>query len=137
MRDPKSVAEHSLRVAQLAALIASEEGGDDPARAAYLGLWRDSQETRIGDLHTARGCTSKLRATCGSQRTKPLFFPATLPRASGMLSPSSKQARPAAPRTHLLECLMQAVKYGESGYKRVDRWIESSRCPSPTPSTAA
>jgi putative hydrolase of HD superfamily len=28
VRDPESVAEHSLRVAQLAALIASEEGGD-------------------------------------------------------------------------------------------------------------
>jgi putative hydrolase of HD superfamily len=52
--DPESVAEHSLRVAQLAALIASEEGGD-PARAAYLGMWHDSQETRIGDIpHSAR-----------------------------------------------------------------------------------
>src|SRR3954449_8173699 len=54
IRDPESVAEHSLRVAQLAALIASEEGGD-PARAAYLGMWHDSQETRIGDIpHSAR-----------------------------------------------------------------------------------
>src|SRR3954469_510619 len=54
IRDPESVAEHSLRVAQLAALIAAEEGGD-PARAAYLGMWHDSQETRIGDIpHSAR-----------------------------------------------------------------------------------
>lgn len=52
--DPESVAEHSLRVAQLAALIATEEGGD-PARTAYLGMWHDSQETRIGDIpHSAR-----------------------------------------------------------------------------------
>src|SRR3954453_4922723 len=54
IRDPESVAEHSLRVSQLAALIAAEEGGD-PARAALLALWHDSQETRTGDLpHTAR-----------------------------------------------------------------------------------
>ncbi|MFF1819282.1 HD family hydrolase [Kribbella sp. NPDC058245] len=54
VRDPESVAEHSLRVAQLAALIAAEEGGD-PARAAYLGMWHDSQEARIGDIpHSAR-----------------------------------------------------------------------------------
>ena len=54
VRDPESVAEHSLGVAQLAALIAAEEGGD-PARAAYLGMWHDSQETRIGDIpHSAR-----------------------------------------------------------------------------------
>jgi putative hydrolase of HD superfamily len=26
-----------------------------------------------------------------------------------------------------LECLMQAVEYGEAGYKRVTGWIESSR----------
>src|SRR3954454_3541496 len=54
IRDRESVAEHSLRVAQLAAIIAAEEGGD-PARAAYLGLWHDSQETRIGDIpHSAK-----------------------------------------------------------------------------------
>ncbi|MFI7066142.1 hypothetical protein ACIBL3_34460 [Kribbella sp. NPDC050124] len=44
----------SPRAAPLAALIASEEGGD-PARAAYLGMWHDSQETRIGDIpHSAK-----------------------------------------------------------------------------------
>ena len=54
VRDPESVSEHSLRVAQLAALIAAEEGAD-PARSSYLGIWHDSQETRICDLpHSAR-----------------------------------------------------------------------------------
>ncbi|GAA2641219.1 hypothetical protein Adu01nite_09080 [Paractinoplanes durhamensis] len=37
----------------MAALIAVEEGAD-PARAAFLALWHDTQETRTGDLpHTA------------------------------------------------------------------------------------
>ncbi|WP_410786395.1 HD domain-containing protein [Kribbella sp. C-35] len=49
VRDLESVAEHSLRVAQLTALIAIEEGGD-PSRATYLGTWYGSQETRIGDV---------------------------------------------------------------------------------------
>jgi putative hydrolases of HD superfamily len=54
VRDPESVAEHSLRVAQLAALLAAIEGAE-PARAALLAIWHDSQETRTGDLpHTAR-----------------------------------------------------------------------------------
>lgn len=54
IRDPESVAEHSLRVAQLASLIASVEGAD-PSRAAFMGMWHDSQETRIGDIpHSAR-----------------------------------------------------------------------------------
>ena len=59
VRDPESVAEHSLRVAQLAALIAAEEGAD-PARAAFLALWHDTQETRTGDLpHTATAYVGK------------------------------------------------------------------------------
>src|SRR3954463_15694430 len=53
VRDPESVAEHTARTAQLAAFIAAEEGAD-PARAAFLALGHDSQETRTGDLpHTA------------------------------------------------------------------------------------
>jgi hypothetical protein len=32
-----------------------------------------------------------------------------------------------------LECLMQAVEYGEAGYKRIDGWIESSRARIQTP----
>lgn len=53
VRDPESVAEHSLRVAQLAALIAAIEGAD-PGRATLLAIWHDSQETRTGDIpHTA------------------------------------------------------------------------------------
>lgn len=59
MRDPESVAEHSMRVAQLAALIATEEGAD-PARASFLALWHDTQETRTGDLpHTVDGYLDK------------------------------------------------------------------------------
>lgn len=54
VRDPESVAEHTMRVAQLAGLLAAEEGAN-PERAAYLALWHDTQETRTGDLpHSAR-----------------------------------------------------------------------------------
>lgn len=53
VRDPESVAEHSLRVAQLASLMAAIEGAE-PGRAALLAVWHDSQETRTGDIpHTA------------------------------------------------------------------------------------
>jgi putative hydrolase of HD superfamily len=47
VRDPESVAEHTMRVAQLAAIIAAQEGAD-PARASLLALWHDMQETRTG-----------------------------------------------------------------------------------------
>lgn len=48
-----------MRVAQLAAILAAEEGAD-PERAAFLALWHDTQETRTGDLpHTVSGYLEK------------------------------------------------------------------------------
>jgi hypothetical protein len=59
VRDPESVAEHTARVAQPAALLAAEEGGN-PERAACLALWHDTQETRAGDLpHTVKPYLTK------------------------------------------------------------------------------
>lgn len=130
VRDPESVAEHSLRVAQLAALIASEEGGD-PVRAAYLGMWHDSQETRIGDIpHSARPYVE----VAGNERI-------TADQTAALPDNAAKSIREAvleyeteetvearcAKDADRLECLMQAVEYREAGYQRVDGWIESSR----------
>jgi putative hydrolases of HD superfamily len=50
IKDPESVAEHSLRMSLLASCIASEEKAD-PARAALLGIFHDLPETRISDVH--------------------------------------------------------------------------------------
>ena len=46
---PESIAEHSLRAAMLAWMLAGLEGAD-PGRAAVLALLHDSQETRTTDL---------------------------------------------------------------------------------------
>jgi putative hydrolase of HD superfamily len=46
VRDPESVAEHTMRVAQLAAIIVAEEGAD-PARASFLAL----VARHAGDTH--------------------------------------------------------------------------------------
>lgn len=130
VRDPESVSEHSLRVAQLAALIAAEEGGD-PARAAYMGMWHDSQETRIGDIpHSARPYVE----VASNERI-------TEDQIAGLPDRAAKSIRDAiaeyesggtiearcAKDADRLECLMQAVEYQEAGYTRVDGWIESSR----------
>ncbi len=63
---PESVAEHSLRAAMLAWMLAGLEGAD-PERAATLALFYDSQETRTTDLdHVAR---RYLHATSNEQVT--------------------------------------------------------------------
>jgi len=101
VRDPESVAEHSLRVAQLASLIATIEGAE-PARAALLAIWHDSQETRTGDLpHTARPYLDQ----CSQQ------------------TPEAHCAKDA----DKLERLLQAIEYQHAGYTRVQGWIDSTR----------
>jgi putative hydrolases of HD superfamily len=130
VRDPESVAEHTMRVAQLAALIAAEEGAD-PARASFLALWHDTQETRTGDLpHTINGYVAKPdpRAITADQTER-------LPERSRRVvrdaveeyeAKESDEAR-CASDADKLEMLLQAVEYRDTGVRRVDGWIDSAR----------
>jgi putative hydrolase of HD superfamily len=130
VRDPESVAEHSMRAAQLAALIAAEEGAD-PVRASFLALWHDTQEVRTGDLpHTATPYLTK-----PEPRQITADQTAALPERSRELvrgavdeyeSRQSAEARCAADADKL-EMLLQAVEYRDIGVRRVAGWIESAR----------
>lgn len=129
--DAESVAEHSLRVAQLASLIAAEEGAD-PARAALLAIWHDSQETRTGDVpHTAKPYMAA--------RIDPEAV--TADQVAGLPETAAKTAREAvaeyetqgtaearcARDADKLECLLQAVEYRDSGHYGMQGWIRSSQ----------
>jgi putative hydrolase of HD superfamily len=131
VRDPESVAEHSLRVAQLAALIAVEEGAD-PARAAYLGLWHDSQETRVGDIpHTAKPYMNKRPDNEAITRDQVAGMSDALAKTvlEAVIEYEAKETLEArcAADADKLECLIQAIEYGEAGYKNVQEWIDTSR----------
>lgn len=130
VRDPESVAEHSLRAAQLAAILAAEEGAD-PGRASLLALWHDSQETRTGDLpHTV-----------GRYLTKPEPREITRDQTESLPAPSRDMVRGAvdeyenresaealcAKDADKLEMLLQAVEYRSVGVQRIDGWIDSAR----------
>lgn len=130
VRDPESVAEHSMRAAQLAALIAAEEGAD-PARASFLAILHDTQETRTGDLpHTAKPYTTKPdpRAITSDQTAKLPERSRNLIRAAvdeyeDNQTPEARCANDA----DKLEMLLQAVEYRDIGVHRVDGWIDSAR----------
>ncbi|ADB34574.1 metal dependent phosphohydrolase [Kribbella flavida DSM 17836] len=130
VRDPESIAEHSLRVAQLAGLIAAAEGGD-PAKAAYMAIWHDSQETRIGDIpHSAR---PYVQATGNEAITADQVAGMAEPLANSVIQAveeyEAKTSLEAicARDADKLECLIQAVEYQDLGVKRVQSWIDSSR----------
>ena len=48
---PDSVAEHSLRAAQIAYLLADAEGHSNPEKASLMLVFHDIGEARVGDVH--------------------------------------------------------------------------------------
>jgi putative hydrolase of HD superfamily len=130
VRDPESVAEHSLRAAQIAALLAAEEGAN-PERAAFLALWHDTQETRTGDIpHTAAKYMSKPEPreitndqTAALPETSRDLVRAAVDEYETRQSPEARCAKDA----DKLEMLLQAVEYRDIGVERVAGWIDSAR----------
>lgn len=130
VRDPESVAEHSLRVAQLASLIAAQEGAD-PARAAHLAIWHDSQETRTGDIpHTAKpylpGIDHEAITTDQVARVPDTMSKIVQEAVSEYEAQATIEAR-CAWDADKLECLIQAIEYRTIGYTMVQGWIDTSR----------
>ena len=130
VRDPESVAEHCMRVAQLAAIIAAEEGAD-PDRAASLALWHDSQETRTGDLpHTVSGYLTKpepRRITADQTENLPQRSRDMIRQAVDEYESQETAEALCAKDADKLEMLLQAVEYRDIGVHRVDGWIDSAR----------
>jgi putative hydrolases of HD superfamily len=130
VRDPESVAEHTMRTAHLAALIAAEEGAD-PARAAFLALWHDSQETRTGDLpHTATAYLTKpdpRQITADQTEQLPERSRRMVRDAVDEYETRQTLEARCAKDADKLEMLLQAVEYREAGVQRTEGWIDSAR----------
>ncbi|MBY8341800.1 HD domain-containing protein [Streptomyces sp. KC 17012] len=131
VRDPESVAEHSWRTALIASIIAKLEGAD-PARAAFLAVWHDSQETRTGDVnHLGKKYTQGEVDPRAITADQVAGFPQELAQAvvevvaeyEEQESPEAVCARDA----DKLECMIQGVEYRSQGYGNAQRWIDNSR----------
>ncbi|GAA1987963.1 HD domain-containing protein [Amycolatopsis minnesotensis] len=129
VRDPESVAEHSMRVAQLAGLLAAEEGAN-PERAAFLALWHDTQETRTGDLpHTVKGYLTKpdpRQITHDQTGQLPSTARDSVRNAVDEYESNETLEARCAKDADKLEMLLQAVEYREVGVQRVQGWIDSA-----------
>lgn len=130
VRDPESVAEHSLRVAQLASILAAIEDAE-PGRAALLAVWHDSQETRTGDIpHTARPYLDQRSPeviTADQTAALPDAARRTVQEAVAEYEAQQTPEARCAKDADKLECLIQAIEYRDAGYARVQGWIDSAR----------
>ncbi|MDQ1045013.1 HD family hydrolase [Streptomyces sp. V4I2] len=131
VQHPESVAEHSWRTALIATIIAKLEGAD-PARAAFLAVWHDSQETRTGDVnHLGKKYTGGEADPRDITADQVVGMPELLAEAVRDLvaeyeakeSPEAICARDA----DKLECMIQGIEYRSQGYQHAQRWIDNSR----------
>jgi len=126
---PESVAEHSLRVSQIAGMIAIAEGGN-PERATILGAWHDVTETRIGDIpHSALPYLKKPdnRVIINDQVSGLPVVVADFVR--GVVDEFESQdtlESHCARDADKLDCLFKALEYRDAGNNRVQGWIDSS-----------
>ncbi|MBW8483020.1 HD domain-containing protein [Actinomadura parmotrematis] len=129
VRDPESIADHSHRAAVVASVLAVLEGAD-PARAALLALFHDTQETRITDLpYLARPYTATMpneEVTAHQTRGLPDAVAAMVGSAVGEYEGGESAEARCARDADKLECLLQAVEYGEHGNHNTGPWVESS-----------
>ncbi|MFF4352554.1 HD family hydrolase [Streptomyces sp. NPDC001530] len=130
VRDPESVAEHSWRTALIATIIAKLEGAD-PAKATYLAVWHDTQETRTGDVNYV----GKKYAPAGDPEA------VTADQVEGMPDVVASAVRElvaeyeaketpeavCARDADKLECMLQGLEYKAQGYANAQRWIDNSR----------
>ncbi|KKD07141.1 HD domain-containing protein [Streptomyces sp. WM6386] len=130
VRDPESVAEHAWRTSLIASIIAKLEGAD-PARAAFLAVWHDSQETRTGDVnHLAKKYADKAdaRAVTADQVTgMPESLASTVRDLIAEYEDRESAEAICASDADKLECMLQGIEYKSQGYELAQRWIDNSR----------
>jgi putative hydrolase of HD superfamily len=128
IRHPETVAEHSLRAAQVAGVLATMEGAD-PAKAAYLAIWHDSQETRTGDLpHSAHAYITgpdPQVITADQTASIPQPIAENLRKTVAEFEAGTTLETLCAKDADKLECLLQAIEYQVAGNSQTQRWIDS------------
>ncbi|MCO8305824.1 HD family hydrolase [Streptomyces hygroscopicus] len=130
VRNPETVAEHAWRTSLIASIIAQLEGAD-PARAALMAVWHDSQETRTGDVNYLGKKYAPSPDPQAVTADQTVDMPESLASAvrawvgeyEAQESPEAVCARDA----DKLECLLQGLEYLSQGYENAQRWVDNSR----------
>ncbi|GAA3119367.1 HD domain-containing protein [Streptomyces echinatus] len=131
IKDPESVADHSWRTALIASIIAQLEGAD-PARAAFLAVWHDSQETRTGDVNHlgkryTKGEADPRDITADQVAGMPEGLAGAIRALVGEYEAKESPEAVCARDADKLECMIQGLEYRAQGYADVQRWIDNSR----------
>ncbi|MEV7168321.1 HD domain-containing protein [Streptomyces sp. NPDC093224] len=130
VKQPESVAEHSWRTSIIASIIAKLEGAD-PARAAFLAVWHDTQESRTGDVnHLGKRYSPAAdpeAVTADQTAGMPELLASTLQELVAEYEGKDSVEAVCARDADKLECMLQGLEYKAQGYAGAQRWIDNSR----------
>lgn len=128
VEDPESVADHSLRAAQIGYILAEMEEYENPMEICTMLVFHDIGECRIGDIHKI--ANRYIENTNEDKAVKDQLSP--LKNTGNKLFSLWKQvemkhsqAGIIAKDSDLLEQALTAKEYLEKGYKAAIGWIEN------------
>lgn len=130
VHNPESVAEHSWRTSLIASIIAKLEGAD-PAQAAFLAVWHDTQETRTGDVnHLGKKYApagDPQEVTADQTEGMPEVLASAIRDLVAEYEAKESAEAICARDADKLECMLQGIEYKAQGYENAQRWIDNSK----------
>jgi len=130
IKNPESVADHSFRVAVIAAILAKLEGAD-AGRAVTLAVFHDLAETRTGDLHKMAqkyldGKDGAEKAGDEQAESLPSLLNAFLKDTASEIHQKASPEAAILADADRLDCLLSALEYGACGFP-TSEWVENSK----------
>jgi putative hydrolase of HD superfamily len=130
IRHPETIAEHSHRTALIGAVLAVMDGAD-PAKVALLGVVHDTQETRVGDIAYIGRRYLKAADNRDVTADQTAGAPPAVREALAAIVDEIEtyETTEAVIHRHAdkLECLFQAIEYGETGNVNMQPFVASMR----------
>jgi putative hydrolase of HD superfamily len=126
--NPESVADHSFRTAVIGFTLACLEGAD-PFRTMAMALFNDIHEARINDLHKMGHYyidfkSAEKRVFADQVRGLAAQVREPLKDLRGEYEGQATQEAVIARDADILECLIQAKEYHDSGYQEAEHFFE-------------
>lgn len=130
VKNPDTVAEHTLRAAQIGYILAVMEGDADPDKVATIIVIHDNAEARVGDQHkvSARYFSSKEAEKNAFNDQLDGLGEQIQEKWSGYLEEYSQRNTKEgiiAKDADWLEIAFQAKEYHDTGYRAVSDWINN------------
>jgi len=125
---PESVAEHSLRAAQIGWVLASLDGYPNPNEVATMLVFHDIGECRVGDLHKLANRYVSVDEQAAVREQLSRLGPAgsDLFRLWEQVEERSTTAGLLAKDADLLELAVRAREYIEQGYQDAEEWFANA-----------